>query len=187
MAKQAKKSESIEVRISHDLKRAFMAKASDEGRSASDIMRDWIAGYLSGRASVGESNPWRHAAAFAVAALVLLFAYSISTPAAADHRRELEAARARLAFADMDVAARKKLAREFAGEFGGERLTIATPADAQTKHFAFSTLDLDSDGRLSLAEFRQLTAVPPGEAGRKLFESEDTNRDGWLSEQEFHL
>lgn len=188
MARQLKKSETIEVRLSHDLKQAFMAKASDEGRSASDVMRDSIAGYLgSGRAAAKPSNPWRHAAAFSVAALVLLFAYSISTPATAGHRRELEAARARLEFADMDVASRKKLAGEFAAEFRGQRLTIATPADAKTKHFAFSTLDLNSDGRLSLAEFRALTAVPPGDAGRRLFQSEDSNHDGWLSEQEFHL
>lgn len=187
MARQLKKSDTIEVRLSHDLKRAFMAKASDEGRSASDVMRDSIAGYLDRSSGAKPSNPWRHAGAFSVAALVLLFAYSISTPAAAGHQRELDAARARLQFGHSDIATRKKLATEFAAEFRSERFMTAGPPKTDTKHFAFAILDLNSDGRLSLAEFREQMDVPPGDAGRRLFESEDSNHDGWLSEQEFRL
>ena len=184
MAKAVKKSETIEVRVSHDLKRALMSKAAGEGRSASDVVRHSIDSYVQGL-SGAEANPWRHVAAFAVAALILLFAYSLSTPAAADHRRDFEAAKARLAFAQTDLSDRKRLATEFAGEFGKERLFVAAFARPGMKHAAFSTLDLNSDGWLSLAEFRQLMDVPPGVAGRKLFESKDSNHDGRLSEQEF--
>jgi hypothetical protein len=187
MTKRAKKSESIEVRVSHDLKRALMKKAADEGHSASEIVRDSIAGYLTGGAGAKLSNPWRHAAAFSVGALILLFAYSISTPAAAGHHREMEAAKARLLFGHSDIATRKKLATEFAAEFDKERFMTAGPPKPGTKHFAFTILDLNSDGELSLAEFREQMNVPPGDAGRKLFESEDANHDGRLSEQEFHI
>jgi len=187
MARQAKKSESIEVRVSHDLKQALMKKAADEGHSASEIMRSSISSYLRGSAGAPRMSPWNHAAAFVVAALVLLFAYSISTPAAADHRREFQAAKARLAFGEVGLGRRKRLETQFAQEFGKERVILAMPATPGMRHADFSTLDINSDGRLSLTEFRQLMTVPIGDAGSKLFDSEDTNHDGWLSEQEFKL
>lgn len=48
----------------------------------------------------------------------------------------------------------------------------------------FATLDADSNGKVSLAEFRQELGIPSGEAGRRVFDSRDSNHDGWLSEQE---
>src|SRR4051794_23811586 len=41
-----KKSESFEVRLSHTAKASLMAKAKSEGRSASEVMRGFIAQYL---------------------------------------------------------------------------------------------------------------------------------------------
>jgi hypothetical protein len=187
MTRQTKKSESIEVRVSHDLKQAFMKKAADEGHSASEIMRNSIVSYLRGHPGIGQTSPWTHATAFAVAALVLLFAYSASTPATAGHGREFEAAKARLAFGRLDTAERNKLANQFGNQFATERMILTAPATPRMRHVAFATLDLNSDGRLSLTEFRQLMTVPSGDAGRKLFDSLDGNHDGSLSEQEFDL
>lgn len=41
-----KKSESIEIRLPHPTKQAFMARCRDDGRSASDALRGFIDGYL---------------------------------------------------------------------------------------------------------------------------------------------
>src|SRR3954470_6752839 len=40
-----KKSETLEVRLTHETKQAFMSKAAVEGRSASEIVRDLVANY----------------------------------------------------------------------------------------------------------------------------------------------
>jgi hypothetical protein len=185
MTQDPKKSESIEVRVSHQLKQAFMSKAADEGCSASDIVRRSIASYMHDRVADSGTSSWQHVAALGVATIVLFFAYSISSPAAADHHLDFEAAQARLAFDHAGIVERKKLAAEFAEQFGEERVSIPAPSGPQAKHSAFLTLDLDSDGRLSQAEFRELMGVPAGDPGHERFESMDMNHDGWLSEQEF--
>lgn len=46
MERKTKKSESLEVRISHELKRDFMRKAEADGTSASDLVRQFIGDYL---------------------------------------------------------------------------------------------------------------------------------------------
>jgi len=69
---------------------------------------------------------------------------------------------------------------------GDGRITLAEYVSYRhdLAHRQFGALDANSDGKVSLAEFRQELGVPSGEAGRKLFASRDSNRDGWLSEQE---
>ena len=41
-----KKSETLEVRVPHAAKQAFMARCRAEGRSASDVIREFIDGFL---------------------------------------------------------------------------------------------------------------------------------------------
>ena len=69
---------------------------------------------------------------------------------------------------------------------GDGRITVAEYVSYRRalSHQLFATLDADSDGQLSLAEFSQEVGVPAGDPGRKLFASRDSNHDGWLSEQE---
>lgn len=43
-----KKSESLEVRVPHGVKRAFMERARSRGRTASGVLRDFIEAYLAG-------------------------------------------------------------------------------------------------------------------------------------------
>jgi len=54
-----KKSEVIEVRLPYSLKQEFMARARDDGRTASDIVREFIELYLAGSApAVVQPSAW---------------------------------------------------------------------------------------------------------------------------------
>ena len=75
-----KKSETLEVRVPHATKQAFMARCREEGRSASEVVREFIDGYLA-RPSIQPERrkimsnlfqPSLMAAAFAAAAVALL-------------------------------------------------------------------------------------------------------------------
>ena len=48
--RKLKKSETLEIRLPYPTKQAFMARCSDNGRSASDAMRGFIDDYLDGEA-----------------------------------------------------------------------------------------------------------------------------------------
>src|SRR5689334_22475401 len=75
-----KKSETVEVRLAHEVKQALMRKARAEGRSASDVIRESIDFYLSGKDKEKASMIvpiWKAAiaaGAFAGAALVSVMA-----------------------------------------------------------------------------------------------------------------
>jgi len=112
-----KKSESLEIRLPYPTKQAFMARCQDDGRSASEAMRDFIDGYLqpqSAKPARAEFRGWKVIAAGSAAALIA-------------------------AAAAAPVVAR----------------TIWQPSAAQTE---FNKLDVNHDGKLSLAEFERLHA-----------------------------
>lgn len=64
MEREPKKSDTLEVRLAHEAKQAFMANA-DEGQSASEVVRSLVADYLAGsscsadRSSTQAGNPQR--------------------------------------------------------------------------------------------------------------------------------
>ena len=58
MPRPPKKSETLEIRLPHTTKVAFMARCRDEGRSASEALRGFIDGQIGGRA-LRRSPPWR--------------------------------------------------------------------------------------------------------------------------------
>ena len=67
MARPPKKSETIEIRLPHPTKVAFMARCRDEGRSASEALRGFIDAQVEGR--VGRRAPaWRIVAGAVMAA-----------------------------------------------------------------------------------------------------------------------
>jgi len=67
--RRLKKSESLEIRIPYPTKQAFMARCQDEGRSASEVIRDFIDGRLDDQPQPAERRrTWRLAAGALVAA-----------------------------------------------------------------------------------------------------------------------
>jgi len=88
-----KKTESLEVRLPHDAKRAFMSKARDEGRTASDVLRAFVDSYAAASEVPGARKRIRRylklAAMAAVAATGVAF-YAL-TPTAVAAAPELEA------------------------------------------------------------------------------------------------
>ncbi|WP_292045615.1 MULTISPECIES: hypothetical protein [unclassified Brevundimonas] len=92
-----KKDETVEVRLSHAAKTAFMARCQAEGRTASEAIRRFIDAELSqtaARRSV--STGWRQLAAAALAGLAL---GAVAAPALAQSR---SAAPSRAAFDRLD-------------------------------------------------------------------------------------
>lgn len=65
-----KKSETLEVRLPHDAKTAFMARCRDEGQTASEAVRGFIEAELVSRGRRGRLRAWQAVAA-AVAGLAL--------------------------------------------------------------------------------------------------------------------
>jgi hypothetical protein len=63
-----KKSETLEIRLPYPTKLAFMARCRDQGRSASEALRQFIDGQLDGTAARGPTHrAWRLIAGAAVA------------------------------------------------------------------------------------------------------------------------
>jgi hypothetical protein len=58
-SRPAKKTETIEIRLPHSTKSAFMAQCRDEGRTASDALRRFIDGELAGPAPSSRSGRFR--------------------------------------------------------------------------------------------------------------------------------
>ena len=83
-----KKSETLEVRLPHAVKQAFMARARTQGRTASAVLREFVDSYLAG-ASPPEARPMikRYlkpaAATTAAASALALYALTPSAVAAA--------------------------------------------------------------------------------------------------------
>ena len=68
--RKLKKSESLEIRIPHPTKQAFMARCRDEGRSASEALRALIDSQLEGPKPPPRRRGWRLIAGALVAAAV---------------------------------------------------------------------------------------------------------------------
>ncbi|WP_293678531.1 EF-hand domain-containing protein [uncultured Phenylobacterium sp.] len=68
--RKLKKSESLEIRIPHPTKLAFMARCREEGRSASEALRAFIDGQLAAPQPQPRRRTWRLVAACAIAAAV---------------------------------------------------------------------------------------------------------------------
>ena len=75
-----KKSDTLEVRLPHETKQAFMARCRQDGRSASEVIRDFIDGYVARPSTLPERRktmshlfqPTLMAAAVAAAAVAVL-------------------------------------------------------------------------------------------------------------------
>ena len=77
MREKLKKSETLEIRIPYPTKQAFMARCRDEGRSASETLRDLIEGRL---APPPRPARWRR---MAVGALIAAAMGAVAAPSLA--------------------------------------------------------------------------------------------------------
>ena len=84
--REPKKSETLEVRLPHEVKTALMRKAQSEGRSASEVVRQSIGAYLAEQSKEARSmtlTAWKMAATASVGAAAFLWLAVGSTPATA--------------------------------------------------------------------------------------------------------
>jgi len=70
--RRLKKSETLEIRLPYPTKLAFMARCRDEGRSASEVLRDFIDGRVDARRGGARTprNSWRLITGAMIAAAV---------------------------------------------------------------------------------------------------------------------
>jgi hypothetical protein len=204
-----KKTDSIEVRLPDETKRAFMARCREQGRSASEVVRGFIDDFL----AAPESRPRKAShvmtmlakpAAIAAAGAAILFASTI-VPSAVSAAPDLRAAFSRL---DRDGDDTVSFA-EFARQGDGDRFFVnrdAAPAATDARPFViplgrgvppppgmavappepmlraeFGRQDADASGQISFDEyFRFHMAMLRGG-----FDTYDRDRSGGIDAAEF--
>ena len=202
--KLPKKTESLEVRLPHAVKRAFMARARSQGRTASSLVREFIESYLAGtnpamekRAMLRRLAPPAALTSFAAAAIAL------HMPTAASAAPDLKTLFERL---DSDRDGRLS-SDEFAAHDGhtlhstlrqvdlGSMMPLmimlhsgmgGSAHDAPSRHgaamleAAFARQDGDKDGVVSFGEFEShhLGAL------RQAFDTIDGDKDGAIDVRE---
>lgn len=87
--RKPKKSETLEIRLSHAAKTAFMARCRSDGRSASDALRGYIEDQVARPRARGPLTYWL-IGGLTVAALGAAAAPSIASPRAADRFERLD-------------------------------------------------------------------------------------------------
>jgi Ca2+-binding EF-hand superfamily protein len=181
MSPREKKTETLEVRLPHATKRAFMDRCREEGRSASEVVREMIDGYL-GRPgwNLREQTPMKrrliYPAAFAAAAVTAGVMAATASSAGPDLRP---------IFRDLDRNSDGLVTlAEFTAATHGDmaaRLHGARSADSPAGRPPFMHADADRDGSVSYAEFESHHRTMLAEA----FAGLDGDRDGRVSHGEF--
>lgn len=83
MSRPPKKSETLEIRVPHQTKAAFMARCRREGLTASEAVRRYIEGEIGGKArATARGTAWRFGQALA-AALAGLLVGALAAPSLA--------------------------------------------------------------------------------------------------------
>lgn len=194
MEREAKKSDSIEVRVPHAVKRAFMERCRAEGRTASEAIRAFV------EAEIGEVKSMRprswqlmRAAAGIAATFTILAIGPASVSAAPDFSP---------GFAALDHNHDGAISP---GEYGDPRpkpgqpgcgkgellLPLAResmpnvhgirPFAVKASDFTFATVDSDHDNRISRQEYAKHWL----QILRKGFERFDADHDGTISRREY--
>jgi len=159
----SKKSETLEVRLSHPLKVAFMARCRAGGGSASETVRGLIEGYLaapvassaSRRAPSGKALIRFGVAGAAALALGAVAAPSLARPSLQASFDRLDARHeGRLSFDEYAAGASVQVG------LAGRAARAPAPSLAPRLRDAvlraeFAAMDLDHDGAVSFEEFRR--------------------------------
>jgi Ca2+-binding EF-hand superfamily protein len=206
--KPPKKTESLEVRLTHAVKQAFMARARSRGRTASSLVREFIESYLAGNDPRKENRTMlkRFATPAAVTSLVATaIAIHAVTPTAASAAPDFKALFDRL---DRDRDG-KLSAEEFASRSATDLIFSHDPPDlgqgvvpmmiavhsatrealsderSAEAHAAapeiFSRLDGDGNGAITFGEFQShhLAALRHG------FDALDADQDARINQAEY--
>jgi hypothetical protein len=154
-----KKTETIELRLPHAMKEAFMARCRGSGRSASEALRGFIADYVEERTPVRRGRRIATPARLAILAGALLGGAALAEPSMA--RASLPAAFARIdtdhdgriSFAEFSRAATVKV------DLDADAALDIPAADAEVRarllRQAFDRIDANRDGEISFDEFRR--------------------------------
>jgi len=198
--REPKKTESLEIRIPHETKTAFMSACRAKGVSASDVLRNCIRHHLdsAGRTPVHWTKEIRMAfsqkstcgqillgSAGLLAAGAAMVTLAVPAQAAIDPRLAA-------VFGWMDADHDGRVSRaEYVGAsasappLGAVGIIVETrtpPPPGETQEALFRRLDLDGDGSLALAEIDAnasvTTIISPAIAAA------DANADGSLTEAE---
>jgi hypothetical protein len=156
-----KKSESLEIRLPHALKEAFMLRCRREGRSASETIRDFIDGYLA-PPPPKKTEPF-NTARLVVAAFVAIALGAVAAPSIA--RPSLKATFARLdsqhlgylSFDEFAAGASVETTVSLEGRRprGVAFIRVAGGASYRDPALrgAFDRMDANHDGEISFDEF----------------------------------
>jgi hypothetical protein len=203
-----KKTETLEVRLPHAVKRDFMARARSQGRTASALLREFIDGYLAGDSPMEDRPMFKRIAKPAAATAVIgaVIAAHVMLPTAAAAAPDFKSV-----FEQLDRNKDGKLsADEFAGHqvladnayaqhsadlgHGAVPMMVAIhssvhalvhgAASAAETHAnmqkTFASLDGDGDGAVTFGEFEShhLAVL------RRTFDTVDADQDGTIEQTE---
>jgi hypothetical protein len=144
-----KKSETLEIRLPHAAKQAFMARCRAEGVSASEALRAFIDGQI----TAPSRSPRLRWAAVGLAALAIggVAAPSLARPSLPARFARLDADHdGKLDFAEFERGSAIQLT--LAGD--GRALSASPDREALLRR-EFGRMDLNRDGEIALDEFRR--------------------------------
>jgi Ca2+-binding EF-hand superfamily protein len=202
-----KKTESLEVRLPHDAKRAFMSKARDEGRTASDVLRAFVDSYAVASEAAGARKRLRRSLKLASMAAIAAtgVAFYALTPTAVAAAPELEAmfvaldgnqdgALSREEFVDRrgagvvllrtdnHLTASRQTDLRFTVPFDTDRPTRLSQDDlAEMLDDAFAEQDGDRNGVVTFGEWETHHLA----MFRQAFDQTDLDKDGGIEPPEY--
>lgn len=145
-----KKSETLEIRLPHALKQAFMARCRSEGRSASEILRGFIEESLAEPRKPARRLRWA-AVGLAAVSLGAIAAPSLARPSLPAQFARLDINHdGRLSLAEFERGASVQLA------LGSGPAHDLAPGDRESLlRREFGRIDANRDGEIALDEFRR--------------------------------
>jgi hypothetical protein len=145
-----KKSETLEIRLPHALKQAFMARCRDDGRSASEALRGFIEQAVAERRRPSKRLRWA-AVGLAAVSLGAVAAPSLARPSLPAQFARLDADHdGTLSLAEFERGADVQIT------LGSGAAHELTPADRQgLLRGEFGRIDANRDGEIALNEFRR--------------------------------
>ena len=201
MNRPSKKSETLQVRLPHGIKRDFMERCRLEGRAASEVLRGFIDSYLARPVEILTSERTamarRRILYPSLALAAVLGAAAVMVPHAsqagedlsrvfdrADTDRDglLSAAELPAPVEGFAYQMRPSILPASAAPAGTDVVLASAPKSwAETAQSVIDDVDQDRDRRMNLAEFRVFRTS----AARLTFLQQDLDHDGRLSKAEF--